>query len=111
MLRSILERSRLTEVDAQRLAGKVQFLCSTLFGQLGQAVLHPIYSRAHHVGCQDDGHGLNDTLKMSLQTLCRLLEEIHPRVVPVHPQGEVALLHTDAYFMLGDRVLEARAQL
>ena len=65
MLRSILERSRLTDVDAERLAGKLHFLCSTLFGQLGQAALHPIYSRG--AGCQDDGYGLNDTLKMSCQ--------------------------------------------
>ena len=47
---------------AHRLAGKLVFLTSTLFGQLGKAALQPLYARAHGLSEGDHSGQLNFAL-------------------------------------------------
>lgn len=54
-LQMVLTADCLSDIQAQRIAGKMQFLNGTLFGQLGKSALHPIYSRAHHIGNESAG--------------------------------------------------------
>ena len=46
-IKEALTENRLTGDEAQRLAGKLVFLTTTMFGQLGKAALAPVYARAH----------------------------------------------------------------
>ena len=90
---------------AHKLAGKLVFLTSTLFGQLGRAALQPLYARAH--GLSQEGHGdqLNGPLRSALMTLQNLLQEIQPRVIPRKMQEPVVVIYSDAYFVLEGRTL------
>lgn len=102
-IRQVQESNKLTANEAQRLAGKMQFLASTLFGQLGGSALHPLYSRAHGLGAPNTDDSFNDTLKCSLATLATMLENIQPRHVPLGKLGTPAVLYSDAFFKQGDR--------
>jgi hypothetical protein len=90
---------------AHKLAGKLVFLTSTLFGQLGRAALQPLYARAQ--GLSQEGHGdqLNGPLRSALMTLQNLLQEIQPRVIPRKMQEPVVVIYSDAYFVLEGQTL------
>ena len=87
---------------AHTLAGKLMFLCSTMFGQLGKAAMKPIYGRAHGLQTQGSSDTLNSALKQGLTTLVNILESIRPQIIPFNIPGPVTCLYTDAYFLLGD---------
>eukprot|EP00438_Fugacium_kawagutii_P029339 Skav210188 [mRNA] locus=scaffold2101:315256:320021:- [translate_table: standard] len=102
-LRQVLHDKKLSAVEAQRLAGKMQFLSTSIFGQLGCAALHPLYARAHGLGNQTSANELNDTLVSSIETLIQLLEHLQPRHIPVlHGPSPTAVIYTDAFFEAGD---------
>ena len=103
-LQMILTADCLSDIQAQRIAGKMQFLNGTLFGQLGKSALPPIYSRAHHIGNDSAGTQLNLTLRTALQTLLTLLHEVQPRSIPLSPSDSVGILYTDAFFKMGDKM-------
>eukprot|EP00435_Cladocopium_sp_Y103_P004623 s893_g1.t1 len=91
--------------QAQKLAGKLIFLTSTLFGQLGRAALQPIYARAHGQEASEKGDQLNWPLRSALRTLQGLLQQVQPRVVPRSIQQPSIIIYTDAYFVLnGEKV-------
>lgn len=64
--------------EAQRLAGKLVFLNSTMFGQLGRAALRPFYGRAYGLGTGDTAHHLNVPLRHAAKFLLTLLQTSHP---------------------------------
>eukprot|EP00438_Fugacium_kawagutii_P030337 Skav223220 [mRNA] locus=scaffold2231:82321:89075:+ [translate_table: standard] len=107
MMKEILTANQMSALEAQRLAGKMQFLASSLFGQLGRSALHPLYSRAHGLGSPTVDDSLNDTLRCSLHTLISLLQELKPRSVPLMCRTRPAVLYTDAFFQQGDRQISA----
>ena len=100
-----LQVNRLSQEEAHRLAGKLVFLTSTLFGQLGRAALLPIYSRAHGTSGDDHQGQLNGPLRSSLNTLIQLLTEIKPREIPRDPAQPQIVLYSDAYFVLDGQIL------
>ena len=107
-----LQDNKMTQDEAHRLAGKLIFLTSTLFGQLGRAALQPLYARAH--GLSDDSHigQLNRPLRAALQTLIGLLEEVKPREIPRSLDRPHIILYSDAYFVLdGQRVSPGSASV
>lgn len=87
MIRGILASNTLPIDDAQRLCGKLNFLQTTSFGQVGRALLLPLYSRAHSQDLNGQQH-LNGPIMSSLKMLLHLLPDMPPRVLPMqtdHP--------------------------
>ena len=101
-IQMILHLNRLSSADAQRLAGKLVFLQTTIFGNVGRALSHPLYARAHGLGQDVERDTLNHPLRSSLFTLSHLLSELKPRSIPVTAQAPCTILYTDAYFKMGD---------
>ena len=104
-IQQAIQSDSLPSEVAHKLAGKLVFLTTTLFGQLGRAALQPLYARAH--GLSQDSHGdqLNGPLRSALLTLQNLLKEIQPRVIPRQMQEQVVVVYSDAYFVLEGQAL------
>ena len=100
VIQNALETNRLTDEAAHRLAGKLVFLTSTLFGQLGRASLQPLYARAHGLSEGDHDGQLNGPLRSALRSLMNLLREIQPRVIPKQMDQSCIVLYSDAYFVI-----------
>lgn len=103
VMQKALRTNKLSPDSAQKLAGKLIFLTSTMFGQLGKAALQPIYARAHGMSSQDHSDALNGPLRSALRTLITLLSEISPRVIPRKFHQPAVIIYTDAYFVLDGR--------
>eukprot|EP00435_Cladocopium_sp_Y103_P030116 s227_g7.t1 len=106
LLDSTLESDRLPPSVAQRMAGKLAFLNTTLFGQVGSAALYLVYARA----AQADSSSRNDSrlsfaLRDALTCLRALLSHCQPKWVPFVAPTQQVVLYTDAFFELGDRKL------
>ena len=103
LLNSALLTNQLSPETAQHLAGKLNFMTATMFGQLGKAALVPVYSRAHGLNMTDKSCQLNGPLQTALRTLKALLQELQPRVIPCSPSEQLVTIYTDAYFVLDGR--------
>ena len=99
-----LASNTLTPEDAQRLAGKLVFLQTTCFGQLGTAATHCLYSRAAQ-GPQEF-HRLTTALEASLLTITEVLQHLSPRWLTVASDVSSAVMYTDAFFAPGDNLLQ-----
>ena len=109
ILHSVLEAQRLSPALAQRIAGKVNFLLTTFFGQLGRAALHPVYSRAAGFGGDRSGHDLPHALWAGLRCLVAILQNVSPPFMPFQPPIFMPSVKTDAFFELGDQKLSPHA--
>ena len=89
-IRTALET--LSPETSQKLAGKLVFLQSTAFGQLGTAATHCLYSRAAQGGCEFNR--LTKALEASLLTINDLLQNLRPRWLPLVPPTQLATLYT-----------------
>lgn len=96
-LRAALE---LLPHEAQRLAGKLVFLTSTMFGQLGRAALRPFYGRARGLSAEKEISKLNVPLRQAIQFLLVLFDEIKPRTLPSKVNLAPSVLYTDAFFVM-----------
>ena len=103
IIQEAIHSNTLSPDNAHRMAGKLTFLTSTLFGQLGRAALQPIYARAHGASRADHSDTLNGPLAASLRTLATLLTEISPRTIPRTCHQPAIVIYTDAYFVLNDK--------
>ena len=89
---------------AQRLAGKILFLNTTLFGHIGQPALQPLYGRAYGTTSSNEvDNRLSHGLRSALRALRLWLDAPHPRIIPFSTSAPTAVVYTDAYFELGDR--------
>ena len=104
-IKAALDDNLLQSEAAHRLAGKLVFLTSTLFGQLGKAALQPLYARAHGLSNDDHGDQLNGPLRSALLTLENLLTEVQPRVIPQQMQHPTTVVYSDAFFVLNGQTL------
>lgn len=95
-----LATNTLSPETAQKLAGKLVFLQSTAFGQLGTAATHCLYSRAHQGSA--DLNRLTQAVEASLLTVAELLRHLKPRWLPLHSSIQQATMYTDAFFAPGD---------
>ena len=99
-VRQALEQDSLSPDAASRLVGKLQFLCSTLFGRVGQPLLHPLHSRAACATASQDS--LNSGLRSAMRCILSLMEHAPSKVIPLVGSQDVSVLYADAYFELGD---------
>ena len=97
-----LRSDSMTPDQAQQLAGRILFLNTTLFGQIGQPILRPLYGRAYGGSITTEDH-LNHGLRSALRALHTWLEDSEPRIIPFNQKAPQAILYTDAYFEMGDR--------
>ncbi|CAE7663318.1 rlmN1 [Symbiodinium sp. CCMP2592] len=102
MMQTALQSDSLDPMVAQRLAGKLNFLQTTMFGQAGAAAVRPIYSRGQAVAGSAEVR-LNSALRCSLKFLIKLLEASKPKWIPFCPTpDDHSVLYADAFFELGD---------
>ena len=89
---------------AQRLAGKILFLNTTLFGHIGQPALQPLYGRAYGTSSSTEVDSrLSHGLRSALRALRLWLNAPHPRIIPFSTSAPTAVVYADAYFELGDQ--------
>ena len=69
-LRQTLLQDRLTPDEAARLAGKLGFLSTSLWGQVGLSLIRPIYGRSQ--GMRDGATSLDSGLRASMECISRL---------------------------------------
>ena len=105
-IQAILQAGLLPANVAQKLAGKLVFLQATCFGQVGRALLIPLFARAHSEHKDKETEQLNDPLRTSLNTLLRLLQDMPPRAIPLYSEDTTTSLYTDAFFQLGDTCIK-----
>ena len=100
VLHEALRQDLLPPEAAAKLVGKLQFLCISLFGKVGQPLLHPLHSRAAASTSSQDT--LNSGLRSALRCLLSLLSCAPPRSIPFRGRQPVSVMYADAYFELGD---------
>ena len=101
-LQKYMDENLLLPEEAQRIVGKLTFLQTTSFGQMGTALLMPVYSRAHRLGSDDKVNDqLSDALRASLTAILASFRSHPPRTLPFQCSSPVAVLYTDAFFQLG----------
>ena len=111
-IRNFLDYDRLQPSEAQKLAGRLVFLQTTIFGQVGKSALQPIYSRAAHQSADAPGSiHLNTGLRRALTNILQLLVDMRPRWLPFDVTAPQSLIYTDAFFELGQRVLKPGSEV
>ena len=79
LVKKALSENKLTPDEAAHLAGKLNFVCSWVFGGVGKALLKPVYSRQHTPFPQSS---LNAPLRAALLSLLGLLPLLQPLTLP-----------------------------
>ena len=100
-LNEILLSARLTDDEAQRLAGKLQFMSETMTGAAMKSCLQPLYVRA----CQPNTTQMTEALQDAIETILHLLQLQKPKLIPFNHQSP-AVLYADAFFEAGDRKIK-----
>ena len=103
-IRDCLRRGLCSTPVAAKLAGKLAFVCSGLFGKAGQALLRAVYKRQHS-GPGGDAP-LSAALRASFLLLLELLPRLRPRFVPTLTRAlryKAAVLYADAFLTLHDQ--------
>lgn len=92
----------LSPETAAKLAGKIGFLSTSLWGRIGSSLARPLHGRAR--GHRDGTQTLNGGLRSALECLRALLSDPLPRFIPFSRSNvSVSVLYADAFFELGDR--------
>ena len=78
-IQSILLNNALQPMEEQKLAGKLVFLQTTTFGNVGRALTYPLYARAHGLGHDSEHVKLNHPLRDALLTLHHVLKDLRHR--------------------------------
>ncbi|CAE7405213.1 unnamed protein product, partial [Symbiodinium necroappetens] len=100
LLEKILSDDSLTREEAAHLAGKLNFVCSWVFGGAGKALLKCIYTRQHSPFPQKK---LNEPLSAALRNLLALLPSLKPREFPLQRGVNTSrphVLYADAFVTL-----------
>eukprot|EP00435_Cladocopium_sp_Y103_P052359 s456_g16.t1 len=107
--RILKELETIWEANAQRIAGKLGFMATTLFGGIGTAAIQPFFARAHNLGEQKNSN-LTFAIRAAIKTLRQLLANGKPRTFPwkTSSQSPLAVIYSDAFFLLGERKMRAR---
>ena len=101
-LQACLDRDELTPEEAARLTGKLMFLQTSLFGQVGRAALHPLYARSY--GGPDQQTALNQGLRGAISCLLAILHRAEPRVIPLRRDlTPTSVVYADAFFRMGEQ--------
>ena len=101
-LQEILDRNYMDSDTAHRIAGKLLFLQTSAFGQVGKATLAPIYARAANTA-PEPHNLLTHALRAAIQTVMSLIQTSIPRSVPFVNRVPMSIVYADAFFQQGDR--------
>eukprot|EP00435_Cladocopium_sp_Y103_P052567 s601_g16.t1 len=85
MLDNILTEERLSSDEAQRVAGKLGFFATSLYGGIGHAAIQPFFARAHNLGPQT-----NEKLTFALRAAIHILKQL---LSPGPFHGKLPRLH------------------
>ena len=107
IIREARKADRLSAEAAARLAGKLQFLCASFFGRVGQPLLHPLHLRARSTA--DNTEALNSGLRSALRCLLSLLLEAPPKVLPLRFQEVAYGSHSSLQEQFGFRAQKNQA--
>lgn len=102
-LRNILRCDPVRPEDAQKLCGKLVFLRTISFGQIGKSLLLPLYSRAQ---ASDHSSVTSMVDWTASKTLSQLLLEMPPRQMPMTFDHTCSSLYKDTFSQLGDNKLK-----
>eukprot|EP00439_Symbiodinium_sp_Y106_P083902 s636_g24.t1 len=95
---------------AAKLAGKLTFVCSWVFGRAGQALLKPLYRRQHSSSSAEVE--LRPALRVSFRLLKQLVPALKPRFLPSisrSVQMRIGRIYADAFItMHGERRCSGR---
>eukprot|EP00438_Fugacium_kawagutii_P026201 Skav223831 [mRNA] locus=scaffold1256:63584:64912:- [translate_table: standard] len=109
LIQDTLNKNHLDQLTAQRLAGKLAFLTTTFYGNMGRAALQPIYARGHGLGEQVNNK-LTFGLRAALHMLQHLVLHAKPRRIPTQLSAEQqVIIYTDAFYQPGERQLPSSA--
>ena len=93
-----IERGRLTTAETAKLAGRVNFLASCVFGKVGRTALRLLYVWQHGTGKHGQRNRLDHKTLLALQAIKFFLHNTPPRTVPIgSSQAETTVLYADAY--------------
>ena len=107
MIQKSLQSNHLKPVEAATLAGKLNFLATTIAGRVGRAATKLIYQRQHQT---HGSHTITPQLRMALEAILWLTFNAPPRRIPLSSSytTKVPLVYTDAYFLAGDTRVRAK---
>ena len=106
ILEALME-DRLTPTQAATLAGKLQFVAQSLFGQSSKASLRPLHQRAAaaYYRSSQTGWRLSPGLRSALEFLRFALAVQKPRKV-LFKSEDRAIIYADAFFQLDGKVVK-----
>lgn len=99
-IQSTLQDNILKPEQAQKLAGKIVFLQSTAFNNLGQSAMKPIYSRAHNSSQTNHDGALNGPLRASLTFMQAIIKSFQPNKIPLAVEPRDTPPSTRIFFQL-----------
>jgi hypothetical protein len=107
MIQTALTTDRLTPTEAATMAGKLNFLATTVAGRVGRSATKLIYQRQHQL---TGNNKLTPQLRMALEAILWLTFNAPPRTIPLTNKQHhaVPLVYTDAYFLAGDTRIRAK---
>ena len=100
----------ISPAEASRLAGRMTFLNSTVFGKVGAAALRPLYVRAKAMGGRPKGdqYAVTPPLAAALRTMIHIISTAEPQRFPLTPaQPCSATLYADAFYKQGEYKMTA----
>lgn len=105
LIDSVLQTNSLAPPLAQKLAGKINFLNTTMFGQCGSAALQPVYARAANLnpGGQRDFQ-LTDALTCALRCIQSILRNSKPKRIPFGMWPFTPVIYADAFFKMNQKL-------
>ena len=97
MISGVLESGEMSQQMATKLAGKLNFVMSWVFGQVSKALLRPLYSRQHGL----PGSNALSPLRTALIEIQQVLPLLKPVQIPVQiNEQRVSFLYADAFITL-----------
>ena len=98
MISDILTSGEMSQQAASKLAGKLNFVTSWVFGQVGKALLKPLYSRQKGL---PGSSVLSKQLRVALQEIQGVLPVLKPVQIPLQLNSQaVSISYADAFVTL-----------
>ena len=107
--RGHLHRATMSSDEANRLAGKLQFISEATMSQAIRCCIQPLYARAS-APIQHAQTPLGSGITDALQTLLHVLPSLKPRTFNF-TKTACTIVYADAYFQAGDQRLSVRTAL
>ena len=98
LISQILASGEMSQQMAAKLAGKLGFVTSWVFGQVGKALLKPLYARQHGL---PGSSALSKSMRVALLEIQGVLPLLKPVQIPLQVGSQsVSILYADAFITL-----------